>query len=300
MTKTMAQNKSHCFDQGGRPSWTELERGEGTNLWRRAGEAMCSPASEAHSSGGGSRAEYREKGSCQPCKSHPETSAVESETCPAMYHQLVHQTSPHLVELNWVRGSWTGVCEQHKQEGNNTQGFSSSVVTEVPGGTYCVHREVREGEGADSRDPTGQWTKKPFECSADFPQTPWCAPTPKGASERWGRKPQSEPTLQASHGSRRYRGSGPGSRQSCVQGSSFRAARWHAHMIPQTLRSGGKEARWREDERGDGRGGTLVMIRKRKGVRPAAQQKGASWVRRASGRGGLERCAGLWQRWLSP
>ena len=64
-------------------------------------------------------------------------------------------------------------------------------------------------------------------------------------------------------------------------------------MIPQTLRSGGKEARWREDERGDGRGGTLVMIRKRKGVRPAAQQKGASWVRRASGRGGLERCAGL-------
>ena len=40
---------------------------------------------EAHSSGGGSRAEYREKGSCQPCKSHPETSAVESEMRPAMY-----------------------------------------------------------------------------------------------------------------------------------------------------------------------------------------------------------------------
>ena len=64
-------------------------------------------------------------------------------------------------------------------------------------------------------------------------------------------------------------------------------------MIPQTLKSGGKEARWYEDERGDGRGGTLVMMRKRTGVRPAAQQKGASCVRRALGRRGLERCAGL-------
>lgn len=45
---------------------------------------MCSPASEAHSSGGASRAECREKGSCQPCKSHPERSAVESEARPAV------------------------------------------------------------------------------------------------------------------------------------------------------------------------------------------------------------------------
>ena len=109
MTKTMAQNKSHCFDQGGRPSWTELERGEGTNLWRRAGEAMCSPASEAHSSGGGSRAEYREKGSCQPCKSHPETSAVESETCPAMYSSAgpPNQPTPCGAELGAWELNWS-------------------------------------------------------------------------------------------------------------------------------------------------------------------------------------------------
>ena len=72
---------------------------------------MCSPASEAHSSGGGSRAEYREKGSCQPCKSHPETSAVESETRPAIYSSAGPPNQPTPCgaelgawELNW--GVW--------------------------------------------------------------------------------------------------------------------------------------------------------------------------------------------------
>ena len=74
-----------------------------------------------------------------------------------------------------------------------------------------MHREVCEGAGAGPRDPAGQWTKKPSECSAPFPQRHHGAPTPKGASERRGMKLGPDPTLWASRGSRRYGSSGPAS-----------------------------------------------------------------------------------------
>lgn len=87
-----------------------------------------------------------------------------------------------------------------------------------------MHREVREGAGAGPRDPAGQRTKKIPSALLPFLRRHG-APPPNGASEKWGRKLGPDPTLWASHGSRRYRSSGPVSQQSCVQSFPLSAAR---------------------------------------------------------------------------
>ena len=135
------------------------------------------------------------------------------------------------VELNGAR-------EQQEQEGNNTQGFSPSMGAHCSRGIWWVSPaastgKCNRGEGASSRDPTGQWTviKRPSACSAPFPQRHHGAPTPKrprrgGAGSR-DLSPRSGPHV-APAGSRSSR---RGSRQSCVQSSPLSAASLRAPSV---------------------------------------------------------------------
>lgn len=74
-----------------------MKAGEGRDV-SLAG--AITPASEAHSSGGGGKAQCREQGSCEPCKSHPETSAVKSDALRRV-RELVHGASPLPCGAEW-------------------------------------------------------------------------------------------------------------------------------------------------------------------------------------------------------